>query len=80
MSEVLKLSQDDKSTIVSLKKEIEKLWNMLETSHEKEQRGRQTIQSLKVCVGYSVPLVPQLTPVLGGDSESDNFSGEGGRS
>ena len=48
VSEVLKLSQDDKSTIVSLKKEIEKLWNMLETSHEKEQRGRQTIQSLKV--------------------------------
>ena len=40
----LKLSQEDQNTIASLKKEIEKAWKMVDASHEKEQRAKETIQ------------------------------------
>ena len=43
----LKLSQEDQSTIASLKKEIEKAWKMVDASHEKELRAKETIQQLK---------------------------------
>merc|ERR1719393_898115 len=43
----LKLSQEDQATITALKKEIERAWKMVEASHEKEQRARETIQNLK---------------------------------
>jgi predicted RNase H-like nuclease (RuvC/YqgF family) len=36
----LKLSQEDQATITALKKEIERAWKMVETSHEKEQRAK----------------------------------------
>eukprot|EP00439_Symbiodinium_sp_Y106_P075890 s2335_g15.t1 len=42
----LKLSQEDQQTITALKKEIERAWKMVEASHEKEQRARETIQNL----------------------------------
>merc|ERR1719482_2291598 len=35
----LKLSQEDQSTIASLKKEIERAWKMVEASHDKEQKA-----------------------------------------
>lgn len=43
----LKLSQEDQATITALKKEIERAWKMVETSHEKEQRAKESIQNLK---------------------------------
>ncbi|XP_048103061.1 cilia- and flagella-associated protein 58 [Alosa alosa] len=43
----LKLSQEDQTTITSLKKEIEKAWRMVDTAHDKEQRADETIQALK---------------------------------
>ena len=43
----LKLSQEDQNTIASLKKEIEKAWKMVEASHEKEARAKDTISQLK---------------------------------
>jgi len=55
----LKLSQEDQSTITSLKKEIERAWKMVETSHEKEQRAKDTIQSLKSEIGKLGRLVEQ---------------------
>ncbi len=36
------------ATIGSLKKEIERAWKMVEASHEKEQRAKETIHNLKV--------------------------------
>ncbi|KAK2572258.1 Cilia- and flagella-associated protein 58 [Acropora cervicornis] len=39
----LKLSQEDQTTIASLKKEIEKAWKMVDAAHDKEQRARETI-------------------------------------
>merc|ERR1719389_142915 len=43
----LKLSQEDQSTIASLKREIEKAWKMVDSSHEKEARAKETISQLK---------------------------------
>jgi len=43
----LKLSQEDQSTISSLKKEMEKAWKMVDASHEKEIRAKETITQLK---------------------------------
>merc|ERR1719160_2285033 len=34
-------------TITALKKEIERAWKMVEASHEKEQRAKDTIHNLK---------------------------------
>lgn len=43
----LKLSQEDQGTITALQKEIERAWKMVEGSHDKEQRAKDTITSLK---------------------------------
>ncbi|TPX56732.1 hypothetical protein PhCBS80983_g04333 [Powellomyces hirtus] len=44
----LKLSQNDRSQIISLKKEVRKAWKMVEASGEKEGKARDVIASLKV--------------------------------
>ncbi|KAI8804209.1 hypothetical protein BJ742DRAFT_857002 [Cladochytrium replicatum] len=43
----LKLSQNDRITITSMKKEIRKAWKMVEAGSEKEQRSKEAISSLK---------------------------------
>ncbi|CAM9549325.1 unnamed protein product, partial [Choristocarpus tenellus] len=43
----LKLSQEDQTTIGSLRKEIEKAWTMVDVAHEKEVRAKDTINLLK---------------------------------
>ena len=43
----LKLSQEDQQRISAMKKEIERAWRMVETSHDKEARADETIQTLK---------------------------------
>eukprot|EP00927_Polykrikos_kofoidii_P086832 TRINITY_DN9844_c0_g1_i2.p1 TRINITY_DN9844_c0_g1~~TRINITY_DN9844_c0_g1_i2.p1 ORF type:complete len:866 (-),score=241.92 TRINITY_DN9844_c0_g1_i2:1599-4196(-) len=55
----LKLSQDDQHTITALQKEIERAWKMVETSHEKEQRAKDTIQHLKSDISKLGRLVEQ---------------------
>jgi chromosome segregation ATPase len=55
----LKLSQEDQSTIGSLKKEIEKAWKMVDASHEKEIRAKETIQQLKEEIANLSRLVEQ---------------------
>ncbi|KAL4639990.1 cilia- and flagella-associated protein 58 [Arapaima gigas] len=47
MATALKLSKEDKITISSLKKEIEKAWEMVDTAHDKELRAKETIEGLK---------------------------------
>ncbi|XP_009951598.1 PREDICTED: coiled-coil domain-containing protein 147, partial [Leptosomus discolor] len=42
-----KLSKDDEETISSMKKELEKAWKMVDTAYEKEQKVKQTINSLQ---------------------------------
>merc|ERR1712232_1065112 len=59
MGTALKLSQEDQATITALKKEIERAWKMVETSHEKEQRAKETIQNLKSEISKLGRLVEQ---------------------
>ncbi|KAF0691331.1 Aste57867_17419 [Aphanomyces stellatus] len=55
----LKLSQEDQSTIASLKKEMEKAWKMVDASHEKEIRAKETITQLKDEISNLSRLVEQ---------------------
>merc|ERR1719364_490598 len=55
----LRLSQEDQTTIASLKKEIERAWKMVEASHEKEQRAKETIHNLKIEISNLGRLVEQ---------------------
>ncbi|XP_026560435.1 cilia- and flagella-associated protein 58 [Pseudonaja textilis] len=55
----LKLSQDDQTTITSLKREIEKAWKMVDAAYEKEQKAKETIMSLKEEIMNLTKLVEQ---------------------
>jgi len=55
----LKLSQEDQTTIASLKREIEKAWKMVDASHEKEARAKETITQLKTEIANLSRLVEQ---------------------
>jgi len=55
----LKLSQEDQNTIASLKREIEKAWKMVDASHEKEARAKETISQLKTEIANLSRLVEQ---------------------
>jgi len=55
----LNLSKEDQATIQNLKKEIERAWKMVEASHEKEQRAKETIHNLKVEIANLTHLVEQ---------------------
>ncbi|XP_066211174.1 cilia- and flagella-associated protein 58 isoform X1 [Saccopteryx leptura] len=55
----LKLSQDDQTTIASLKKEMEKAWKMVDTAYDKEQKAKETILILKEEIANLTKLVEQ---------------------
>ncbi|ETE59542.1 Coiled-coil domain-containing protein, partial [Ophiophagus hannah] len=55
----LKLSQDDQTTITSLKREIEKAWKMVDAAYDKEQKAKETIMSLKEEIMNLTKLVEQ---------------------
>ena len=55
----LKLSEEDQSIIAALKKEIEKAWKMVDASHEKEVRAKETIQQLQEEITNLSQLVEQ---------------------
>ncbi|NWR60208.1 CFA58 protein, partial [Bucorvus abyssinicus] len=54
-----KLSKDDLGTISSMKTEIEKAWKMVDTTHEKEQKAKKTINSLQKEIERLTNLVEQ---------------------
>ncbi|NXK07397.1 CFA58 protein, partial [Herpetotheres cachinnans] len=61
-----KLSKDDQGTIASMKTEIEKAWKMVDTAYEKEQKAKETINSLQGEVARLNNLVKQGSgPSLG---------------
>eukprot|EP00002_Diphylleia_rotans_P004987 TRINITY_DN1392_c1_g3_i1.p1 TRINITY_DN1392_c1_g3~~TRINITY_DN1392_c1_g3_i1.p1 ORF type:complete len:887 (-),score=260.76 TRINITY_DN1392_c1_g3_i1:165-2825(-) len=68
----LKLSQEDQNTIASLKKEIEKAWKMVDASHEKEARAKETIQQLKLEISNLSKLVEQGAGLTIGQEHSVN--------
>ncbi|CAM4776839.1 unnamed protein product [Rotaria magnacalcarata] len=55
----MKLSDEDKNAIASLRKEVEKAWKMVDAAHEKEQRAKETIQSLRIEINNLSKLVEQ---------------------
>ncbi|XP_026787942.2 cilia- and flagella-associated protein 58 [Pangasianodon hypophthalmus] len=55
----LKLSQEDQTTIMSLKKEIDKAWEMVDAAHEKEKRAKDTMKNLQQEVDNLTVLVEQ---------------------
>ncbi|XP_034034786.1 cilia- and flagella-associated protein 58 [Thalassophryne amazonica] len=55
----LKLSQEDETTISSLKRELEKAWNMVDAAHDKEKRDKDAIKNLKEEVFDLTELVEQ---------------------
>ncbi|XP_012294733.1 cilia- and flagella-associated protein 58 isoform X1 [Aotus nancymaae] len=55
----LKLSQDDQTTIASLKKEIEKAWKMVDSAYDKEQKAKEMILALKEEIVNLTKLVEQ---------------------
>nr|XP_033799268.1 cilia- and flagella-associated protein 58 [Geotrypetes seraphini] len=59
VSSALKLSQEDQTTIASLKKEIEKAWKLVDGAYEKEQKAKETIQLLKEEIYNLTRLVEQ---------------------
>lgn len=69
VQKVLHLSHDDENTILSLRKEIDKAWRMVDAAHEKESRAKDTIQMLKKEVNRLTQLVEQgATLTLGQES------------
>ncbi|KFP23839.1 Coiled-coil domain-containing protein 147, partial [Colius striatus] len=63
-----KLSKDDQGTISSLKTEIEKAWKMVDTVYEKEQKAKETINSLQGEIARLTNLVEQ------GQSQEQEYS------
>ncbi|KAL7852583.1 hypothetical protein SRHO_G00183680 [Serrasalmus rhombeus] len=55
----MKLSQEDQTTITSLKKEIEKAWKMVDAAHEKELKAKERIQTLNQEIANLTKLVEQ---------------------
>ncbi|NWU92614.1 CFA58 protein, partial [Upupa epops] len=47
VSVLSKLSKDDQETLSSMKTELEKAWKMVDTAYEKEQKAKETINSLQ---------------------------------
>eukprot|EP00002_Diphylleia_rotans_P000333 TRINITY_DN10172_c0_g3_i1.p1 TRINITY_DN10172_c0_g3~~TRINITY_DN10172_c0_g3_i1.p1 ORF type:complete len:860 (+),score=260.50 TRINITY_DN10172_c0_g3_i1:63-2642(+) len=68
----MKMSQEDQSTISTLKKEIEKGWKLVDQSHEKEAKARDSIQQLKVEIANLSKMVEQGAGLTLGQEHSVN--------
>jgi chromosome segregation ATPase len=66
----LRLGQEDQNTIASLKKELEKAWKVSDSSIEKEQAGRETIQSLTQEIENLTKLVEKGAGVTVGQEQN----------
>ncbi|MEW5313648.1 MAG: hypothetical protein WDW38_005199 [Sanguina aurantia] len=68
----LRLNEEDQSTITALKKEIEKAWKMVDASHEKEAKAKETIQQLKIEIANLTRLVEQGSGLALGEESTLN--------
>lgn len=57
VAHALKLSQDDQTTVESLKAELDKAWRIVDGAHDKENRARETIQKLKTEIQHLTELI-----------------------
>lgn len=68
----LKLNEEDQGTIATLKKEIEKAWKMVDASHEKEAKAKETITQLKMEIANLTRLVEQGSGLALGEESTLN--------
>ncbi|XP_060720759.1 cilia- and flagella-associated protein 58-like [Tachysurus vachellii] len=64
------LSHEDKTTIMSLKKEIEKAWEMVDAAHEKEKLNKDKIKTLQEEIDTLTELVEQAATLSTADKQS----------
>ncbi|TNN51779.1 Cilia- and flagella-associated protein 58 [Liparis tanakae] len=57
----LKLSQEDETTIASLKRELDKGWKMVDAAHDKERRDKESIRDLKEDVSKLMKMAEHQT-------------------
>ncbi|KAF3841499.1 hypothetical protein F7725_007361 [Dissostichus mawsoni] len=67
----LKLSQDDETTITSLKRELDKAWKMVDAAHGKESKDKETIRTLKEEVSNLMQTAEQQTNISLDQEQSD---------
>lgn len=70
----LKLSEEDQQTIVALKKEIEKAWKMVDSSHEKVSSSRWACRLLHYQSFYCNSIVADDCAAAAGLSSNDHMS------
>ncbi|TSK17894.1 Cilia- and flagella-associated protein 58 [Bagarius yarrelli] len=66
----LKLSHEDQTTILSLKKELEKAWEMQDASNEREKTYKETIKHLQHDVEHLNDLVEQSALLAASEGKS----------
>ncbi|XP_068577374.1 cilia- and flagella-associated protein 58 [Cebidichthys violaceus] len=57
----LKLSQEDETTITSLKRELDNGWKMVDAAHDKERRDKETIRDLREEVSTLMKMAEEQT-------------------
>uniref|UniRef100_A0A8C4DXP3 Cilia- and flagella-associated protein 58 central coiled coil domain-containing protein n=1 Tax=Dicentrarchus labrax TaxID=13489 RepID=A0A8C4DXP3_DICLA len=67
----LKLSQEDETTIASLKRELDKAWKMVDAAHDKEKRDKETIRNLNEEVANLIKTAEQQTGFSMNQDQSD---------
>ncbi|XP_034745536.1 cilia- and flagella-associated protein 58 [Etheostoma cragini] len=67
----LKLSQDDETTITSLKRELDKAWKMVDAAHDKEKRDKEAIRTLKEEVANLMKIAEQQSGFSMDQEQSD---------
>uniref|UniRef100_A0A3B5A651 Cilia and flagella associated protein 58 n=1 Tax=Stegastes partitus TaxID=144197 RepID=A0A3B5A651_9TELE len=67
----LKLSQEDETTITSLKRELDKAWKMVDAAHEKEKKDKETIRVLKEDISNLTKMAEQQTALSRDQGQSD---------
>ncbi|XP_067350961.1 cilia- and flagella-associated protein 58 isoform X2 [Channa argus] len=70
VSTALKLSQEDETTIASLKKELDKAWKMIDAAYDKEKKDKDTIRNLKEEIA-NLKLAEQQTGFSTGQEQND---------
>ncbi|KAM9348951.1 cilia- and flagella-associated protein 58 [Symphorus nematophorus] len=69
----LKLSQEDETTIASLKRELDKAWKMVDAAHDKEKRDKETIKNLKEEVANQIKVAEQQSGLSMDQEHSDRL-------
>jgi DNA repair exonuclease SbcCD ATPase subunit len=68
----INLSKEDQMTIVKLKAEIDKVWKMVDASHKKEAKAKETIQALTKEISGLSKLVDHGAGVSSGQENTVN--------